>query len=142
MYFLYEQLQSILFFFVQLLAPKLKNPKLQSFVEGRKAPAWRATIAAALAEKKKKGAVRVFWVHASSAGELEQAVPVARKLADSLNASFFVSYFSPSAQHFVSRFPNLLGHSFLPLDRREHHEEILSTLDVEQLFLVRYDFWP
>lgn len=140
---LYELLQLALFPFLRMCAALFGGTKFKSFVAQRIPSAFDAALNRACANLPKPDTQcpRV-WVHVASAGELEQAIPVARDLAKRHGAVFFLTYFSPSAEPFVKNFPNLLGAHALPLDLRSNHRQILTRLNICHVLLVRYDFWP
>jgi 3-deoxy-D-manno-octulosonic-acid transferase len=84
----------------------------------------------------------IFWLHVSSAGELEQVIPVMRALHERLSVQFFVTYFSPSTKPFLKNCPGIMGSTSLPAEDKDAYTQIIGELNISRLLLVRYDFWP
>src|SRR5687767_7346267 len=135
---IYEVAQLLLFFILVLVSYVFKNKKLKSFLALRSPKSFYHNVTLANEAYKNKP-VEIFWFHVSSAGEMEQAIPVARKLHDKLGAYFFVTYYSFSAEPFLKNFPAVIGHSGLPLDIRHIYKSLLNTLVITKIFFVRYD---
>lgn len=132
--------------------------KTGEFLEDRSRQTWNLTIARAqrLARERKQltqtsagvsHEPKIYWFHVASAGELEQAIPIARTLASNASEShcfFIVSYTSPSAKPFLKNFPNqsqMLSFALHPFSRHRILE-IMDSLPPLGLFFVRYDLWP
>ncbi len=92
--------------------------------------------------KKQNSKIDVYWFHVASAGELEQAIPVAKALHEQFGVYFFVTYYSASAEPFLKNFPNLLGSCGLPRDSKIVYLKALKIYPFKKLFFVRYDLWP
>ena len=85
---------------------------------------------------------KIFWFHVASAGELEQMISLAEILNEKLNAYFFITYYSASAEPFLKNIPWCLGTSGLPLDITNVYKKAYEILHFQKIFFVRYDLWP
>jgi 3-deoxy-D-manno-octulosonic-acid transferase len=143
-FFIYEGAQKIIFYFLIFLSYFLKNKKYQEFCKLRSPHHFFMKIKTAhqvyLSLSKKN--IEIYWFHVSSAGEMEQAIPVANTLHHKKGAFFFVTYYSPSARPFLKDFPGILEHSGLPLDIRKYYKMLFKVLPIQKIFFVRYDIWP
>ena len=85
-----------------------------------------------------------IWFHVASAGELEMALPVMEELAKKRGYSLLISYYSPSAEPFLKRIPPSISfYAFpFPLDKRKNFKRLLDAVQIDAIFLVRYEFWP
>jgi 3-deoxy-D-manno-octulosonic-acid transferase len=131
--------------------------KTGEFLEDRSTQNWKLSIARAerLAREWKQLSLssnspktpKIYWFHVASAGELEQAIPIARSLAldaGPSNCFFIVSYTSPSTKPFLKNFPNqdqLLSFALHPFSR-SRIMAIMQALRPNGLFFIRYDLWP
>ncbi|MES2614693.1 MAG: glycosyltransferase N-terminal domain-containing protein [Bdellovibrionota bacterium] len=139
----YEIAQISAFFILNFVSYFVKNKKLKLFLGLRSPKNFVANINIARNNfKSKNTSTQVYWFHVSSAGEMEQAIPVARKLHEKLGVYFFVTYYSFSAEPFLKNFPAAIGFSGLPLDIRFLYKKVLNQLPVTKIFFVRYDIWP
>ena len=149
---LYEFLQIILFYLAKIISIFIRHKKYLKFLDLRSPKHFYTNINISLEnytkisqEKNKSNSSdpkKIMWFHVSSAGEMEQAIPVARKLNEKMGTVFFVTYYSMSAIPFLKNFPALIGSSGLPLDARFVYKKLLHTLPITNLFFVRYDIWP
>lgn len=144
LFFVYEFFQKIFFHLIQIFALKSKNKKFLRFVELRN-PENFIKQSEALFQKwrdLKHPHGPVYWFHVSSAGEMEQAIPIAKKFFEELDALFFVTYYSPSAEPFLKNFPNMIDAIGLPIDLHLCYEKVFQNLPIQKIFFVRYDLWP
>lgn len=137
---LYELVQRIVFWLALRLNRLFSSPKARRFLELRN-PATLTPLLAQLASRIPAG-TETAWLHVASAGELEQAKPVIRRIHESRGTLFVITYFSPSAEPFLPSGPGILGCFGMPLDIRALHRKILRTLGIRFVMLVRYDLWP
>ncbi len=127
--------------------PSRKNSptegKFFEFVHDRSEKAWQKIMdSAKLSLDQKKPGTKLYWFHVASAGELEQAIPIARGLESAEHCAFLLSYTSPSAKPFLKNFPSLLCSFAHPLFDLQRLRQIHGLLQPEGVFLVRYDLWP
>lgn len=145
-FWIYEALLATAFFVAKMASKVSSSTKFQRFLSLR-SPAHLAETLTSLENLPPLPAPgRRIWFHVASAGELEQAIPVARSLHERHNVRFVVSYFSPEAEPFLQNFPALDLAFGLPLDKRSSHRAVLKALQkqgaVHHLVFVRYDLWP
>ena len=145
--FLWEVLQTVAFNLAKILLPLTKSAKTLRFFRSRELADFRAALAATKRQFELRDAqiqkpLRKIWVHVSSAGELEQAIPPIRKLVEENLASVFLTWFSPSTEPFLKNAPFVSGVAAFPLDLRSNHRLVLDILQISDVVLVRYDFWP
>jgi 3-deoxy-D-manno-octulosonic-acid transferase len=149
-------LSAALFILIALAGFLHLRGKTGEFLEDRSTPNWKLAIARAqrLAREWKQLSLsnapstpKIYWFHVASAGELEQAIPIARSLAldaGQSNCFFIVSYTSPSTKPFLKNFPNqdkLLAFALHPFSR-SRIMAIMRALRPDGLFFIRYDLWP
>jgi 3-deoxy-D-manno-octulosonic-acid transferase len=141
--FLYELLQHLAFHVLRAFAPFLKSDKTERFVSSR-LPRERKTALESAKKILKEHSERKknIWVHVASAGELEQAIPPLRSLVENNIANVFLTYYSPSTEPFLKNAPFLSGHCSFPLDIEARHRNIINTLGITDIILVRYELWP
>jgi 3-deoxy-D-manno-octulosonic-acid transferase len=128
-----------------ILAKLMRSEKAKIFLQEREKSHFETIITqakAALRAKQNEKNPLVYWLHVSSAGELEQVIPILRTLHEKHSVLFFLTYFSPSAKAFTQNCPGLLATTSLPLEDPRLFRKIISELKVSRLLLVRYDFWP
>lgn len=131
--------------FASIVSRVVRNPKTKTFFLERSRSHLKNQLRLArnLIEQTSESQPRAtFWIHISSAGELEQAIPVMRALHQKLSVQFFVTYFSPSAKSFLKNCTGVIGHVSLPAEDLEGYSLIITELNISRLILVRYDFWP
>ena len=116
---------------------KLFHDKARAGMEGRRR-LWNRldTVADRL-----RGCV---WVHASSAGEYEQARPILRLLRERTEGKVptLLTVFSPSGHAHAVQHPETDAIEYLPLDSVFAAERMLAKLKPRALVFVRYDCWP
>ncbi|HET8855369.1 MAG TPA: glycosyltransferase N-terminal domain-containing protein [Salinimicrobium sp.] len=86
---------------------------------------------------------KVFWFHASSLGEYEQAVPVMTEVKNYFpEHKLVVSFFSPSG--FENKKNSHLSDAtvYLPIDTKDNVKRFLDLVHPEWAIFVKYDFWP
>lgn len=79
--------------------------------------------------------------YASSAGEYEQARPLAQKLKQS-DVYVHLMFFSESGYNFASLRSEEIPYSLAPLDSLENWEKIFKALNPKIVVVVRHEFWP
>lgn len=81
----------------------------------------------------------IIWMHASSRGETEQALPVARHLKKQYpNHKILLTIFSPSGERLLDEIDYLC---YIPLDTRKNAEKFLTIVNPQLIIWVKYDFW-
>lgn len=146
MFFIYEIFQRIIFFFLFLLSKVVVNKKFKRYCEIRSPKNFiheldkiKLLYQSSIKNRENNP---IFWFHVASAGEMEQAIPVARKLNEKIGARFFVTYYSPSTEPFLKNFPAKIGVVGLPIDVRKFYKKVFSLFPIKKVFFVRYDIWP
>jgi 3-deoxy-D-manno-octulosonic-acid transferase len=109
------------------LAAVLGLEKAQRFLELRK-PGWR----------RPEG--RVVWIHAASAGEANQALPLMPGLSKAIQAEIVLSVFSPSGFTFHQENPEFTTVN-LPLDTRQNARDFIRMLAPELAIFIRNELW-
>ncbi|HET8754309.1 MAG TPA: glycosyltransferase N-terminal domain-containing protein [Salinimicrobium sp.] len=112
------------------------NPKLKLFVQGRK------DVFTNL-KNKISAEDKVFWFHAASLGEYEQAVPIMEKVKKHFpQYKIVVSFFSASGyenkKH--SKLADVI--TYLPLDTKKNVNDFLNLVHPEWALFIKYEFWP
>lgn len=111
------------------------NPKAKKWVSGRKKSFEKLR---AFSNKYPKN----IWIHCASTGELEQGIPVIKKLQKE-NASYqiLISFFSPSGYEYAqSKYPdwNII---YLPIDTKKNAAKWISILKPQLAVFIKYEFW-
>lgn len=112
------------------------SPKMKLFTQGRKNVF--SILKNAISEEDK-----VFWFHAASLGEYEQAVPIIESLKSHFpKHKILVSFFSPSGYENKknSKLADVIV--YLPIDTKENAAKFLDLAHPEIAFFVKYEFWP
>lgn len=139
LYLIYLCLQRVAYTIAFPISFISTNEKVKSFI-GERSQAYFDAQLLKLKQKHPQG--RVYWLHVSSAGELEQAIPVLRYLYEKHSVLFLVTYFSPSAKPFLKNVPGLLLALSFPIDSISNHLKLMNAVDISHVLLVRYDIWP
>ena len=85
---------------------------------------------------------QVFWFHAASVGEFEQALPVFKILKEEFPEVYIaVSFFSPSGFELRHKHPLVDVSFYLPSDRTWKASKVIKILKPKALVLVKYEFW-
>lgn len=146
MFFVYEIIQEFLYLIIKISSKLIKNKKFKRFCDLRDPFLFKREIylAKSVLEKDIKNGKNypIYWFHISSAGEMEQAIPIAQKLNDKIGSKFFVTYYSPSTEPFLKNFPNKIGCIGLPIDIQKYYKIVFENLPIDKIFFVRYDIWP
>jgi 3-deoxy-D-manno-octulosonic-acid transferase len=82
-----------------------------------------------------------IWIHAASAGEGNQAIPLAIQLKEVLNCKITISFFSPSGYHFHKNtgcFDQVLN---LPLDQPNLARKFIAQLQPSAAIFIRKELW-
>lgn len=133
MSYLYNLLLYIVYGVIQFLG--LFNKKLSLFVSGRKQTFQK------LASVQSND--RVFWIHAASLGEFEQARPIIEKLKVNYpNHKIVVTFFSPSGYEIRKNYPLADIICYLPFDTKANMRKFLKQVHPELAIIVKYEFWP
>jgi 3-deoxy-D-manno-octulosonic-acid transferase len=121
-----------------------EKSKLRQFVSSRSTTAWKETkkLCQHASDRAAAEGLDLYWFHVASAGELEQAVPLARSLLAQRRCGFVVTYTSPSTEPFLPNVPGLLVSFPHPLFDEKRLQYAQKTLKPRAVFLIRYDFWP
>lgn len=135
---IYTLFQWFLFFVLKFLSIFWKHPKITDFLELRNPQNWKQSFE----DWNPSTDLKTYWIHVSSAGELEQFIPIADALHQKEGAVFFVTYFSKSAEPFLKNFKHKIYARPLPLDCPAFYKMALEKVKISGLFFVRYDIWP
>ena len=132
-YLFYEFLQIVFIVLLRAFSFFSRNKKLKRFLELRNPFLFINKINEISDKfnelKKNRNGIKIYWIHVSSAGELEQAIPIARYFLTQIDAVFFLTYYSPSAEPFIKNFPSLIGSTGLPIDLSFIYNKILCTVN-------------
>ncbi len=112
------------------------SKKLKEFTEGRKDLFSKLQNSVNRSED-------YIWIHASSLGEFEMAVPVLEMLKSKYpERKTLVSFFSPSGYKNKKQHPLVDHFTYLPLDTPKNAKEFLDIIEPKMAFFIKYDFWP
>lgn len=114
---------------------KYFHPKIRHFAEGQK-EAFRYL-------KTLRFTKPPLWVHVSSIGEYELAVPVLSLFKEKYPAKeILLTFFSPSG--YLAKRENSITDKvcYLPIDKASNAKKFLSIVNPDLVFIVKNDFWP
>ena len=133
MLLIYNLIIHIVYFFIKIIA--LFNAKLKLFVVGRK-ETFRALESIKTNDK-------VFWIHAASLGEFEQARPIIEQLK-SLYSDYkiVVTFFSPSGYEIRKNYDLADVVCYLPFDTSKNVKRFIKQIHPDLAIIVKYEFWP
>jgi 3-deoxy-D-manno-octulosonic-acid transferase len=121
-------------FFIRIAA--LVSDKARNFISGRRN--WKEKYRAIQNDPLPK-----IWLHAASLGEMEQGVPILKKLREALpNHQVIISFFSPSGYlNFKQR--ELAEYIiYLPLDLPQNAKRFVDLIKPELAIFIKYEIWP
>lgn len=117
----------------------------------RLAALWNGKAAAAVAgrktvfsylEKHIQPGGQIIWIHAASAGELEQARPLMEKLkSEYSNHRVLLTLFSPSGMHTAQNLECADLVCYLPFDTRGNAKKFMQLANPRLAIFVKYEFW-
>ncbi|MCH2035096.1 MAG: 3-deoxy-D-manno-octulosonic acid transferase [Tenacibaculum sp.] len=133
MLFIYNLIIHIVYFFIKIIA--LFNTKLKLFVDGRK-ETFRALESIKTNDK-------VFWIHAASLGEFEQARPIIEQLKRLYSDyKIVVTFFSPSGYEIRKNYDLADVVCYLPFDTSKNVKRFIKQVHPDLAIIVKYEFWP
>ncbi len=113
------------------------HPKAKKMLAGRKESSIRIQN-----WRKDNPQKEVFWFHAASVGEFEQALPVIRLLKEKHpEAGIAVSFFSPSGMELKGNHSLIDLSFYLPADLPDAMQKLVKILNPSAVILVKYEFW-
>lgn len=113
----------------------LFSAKAREWVKGRE------NLFQELAAQVKEGD-KVIWIHAASAGELEQGKPVAEALKKEYpDHKLVISFFSPSGMQAGRKYKTADVLTYLPLDTRGNAKRFVEILKPRLVVFIKYDYW-
>ncbi|MBU1677183.1 hypothetical protein KKA85_15560, partial [bacterium] len=121
--------------FPVLPAVAVLSAKLGRGLDGRRGLTARVAAAAA-------GLQGCIWLHATSVGEYEQALPIVRRLRAAGEGPIAVTHFSPSGRDYALAHPCADYHDYLPLDHPAAMTSLVNAWRPRALVFVKYDCWP
>jgi len=123
---LYHFAISFYAFAVQLLG-RLGHKRAREFIQNRKAQSVKTFIKPH------------FWIHAASAGEGNQAIPIAMRLKEKMDCMVSVSFFSSSGYYFhqhTACFDQVLN---FPIDQPHLARKFIEQLQPNAAIFIRKD---
>ncbi len=132
--FFYNIFLLLYFFIAKLIAPF--NEKSKLWIEGRK------NIFERLNKVFKENNEQIIWVHCSSLGEFEQAIPLLEMFKKNYPSyKILLTFFSPSGYE-AKKNSALADHIFyLPFDSKKNAETFLNTIKPSLVCFIKYEFW-
>jgi 3-deoxy-D-manno-octulosonic-acid transferase len=85
---------------------------------------------------------RNIWIHCSSLGEFEQALPVITQLKKNFPTyKIIVSFFSPSGYEIQKSNPLIDIVCYLPLDSKKNASNFIDIINPQIILFIKYEFW-
>lgn len=113
-----------------------RSEKAKKWIEGREN--WRELLASKIDPNKPR-----ILVHAASLGEMEQGLPILKKLREAKpEHQIILSFYSPSGyEHFKeSKLYDLL--IYLPEDSSKNAADFASIVQAQLALFIKYEIWP
>lgn len=119
---------------VQILSPF--NPKAKSWIKGREN--WRSRL------RQNRDLIKdSIWIHAASLGELEQAIPLIKKIkAENPSEKIFLSFFSPSGYENFRHHDLVDYYDYLPIDSPINAKDFIGICQPKIALFIKYEIWP
>jgi 3-deoxy-D-manno-octulosonic-acid transferase len=125
--------------YLSFIVGSFSNRKIRDGFRERRG--WKNTLKATVEKLKYKNSIYLF--HATSVGELQQALPIIRLLKSNNPAiSVGISFFSPSGYRFFKGDPNVDFVCYLPLDSWTNAKTFFSIVKPKCWIVSKFDVWP
>lgn len=86
---------------------------------------------------------KLFWIHAASMGEFEQARPIISQIKSAEpNTIIFATFMSPSGYEARKNYPDCDAVQYIPLDFFWQVSKFYKELRPDAGIIIRYEFWP
>ena len=113
----------------------LWNSKARLWIRGRKG--WHENL-----RKVFTGQDRVVWFHCASLGEFEQGRPVIEAYRERCPGhKILLTFFSPSGYEKRKDYTGADHVMYLPLDTAGNARRLVSSVTLERVFFIKYEFW-
>lgn len=84
----------------------------------------------------------IIWIHCSSAGEFEQAIPIIEKYRErSTVYKILLTFFSPSGYEQRKNYKGADWVFYLPVDTSRNAKAFLDIVNPKKIIFIKYDFW-
>lgn len=123
-------------FYLCVMIAGLFNSKIREGIKGRKSVF--ESIQTQLESARKF--TQTVWFHFPSVGEFEQAKPIIEKMKDKYR--IVLTYFSPSADESVMKYPHADLRSYLPFDTARNAKRMVKLIQPSILIFSKLDIWP
>lgn len=119
-------------YYVLIRIASIRSKKAKQWLDGRKQN-----------PKNSNGLSNTCLIHCASYGEYEQAFPFIKAYKEKYpEQSILLSFFSPSGFEKIKK-PEFVDQKiYLPRDRFNDVNTLLSEFNIQKLILVKYEFWP
>lgn len=130
---IYNLIAHISYFLLQIYS--LVNKKMRLFVSGRKETFKKLSVL--------KPTDKVFWFHAASLGEFEQARPLIEQIKSTYKEhKIVVTFFSPSGYEIRKNYDLADVVCYLPFDTKGKMRRFVKQIHPDFAIIVKYEFWP
>lgn len=86
---------------------------------------------------------RYLWFHAASLGEFEQGRPIIEAIrSDYPGYKILLTFFSPSGYEVRKDYNQADIVCYMPFDTASNARRMLSMINIERAFFIKYEFWP
>lgn len=124
----------IFFFRIGIHVASLWNTKAKKWLDGRK-NIWNQLNTLSKNEN-------IIWIHASSAGEFEQAKPLIEIFKTEYTSyKILITFFSPSGYQASANYKAADYKFYLPVDTAENAKRFIELVNPRLVVFVKYDFW-
>ncbi len=113
----------------------LFNEKAYLWVKGRRN--WKVNLSKAV-----QNHPNVYWFHAASLGEFEQARPLMERIkAENPSVFLLLTFFSPSGYEIRKNYEHADYVCYLPADTIVNAKNFIKIIQAKKAFFIKYEFW-
>jgi 3-deoxy-D-manno-octulosonic-acid transferase len=127
---------SIFLYSIAIKIASAFNTKAKLWMNGRK------SIFSKIEFALKSNSSPIIWFHCASLGEFEQGRPLIEQIKKQHPSyKIFLTFFSPSGYEIRKNYSEADYVFYLPMDTRSNAKKLISILDPQAAFFIKYEFW-
>ena len=83
-----------------------------------------------------------IWIHASSLGEYELAIPLIKEIKKNFNEKIILTFFSESGFKLKKRIKEISYTYYLPIDTKNNAKEFIRIINPNISIFIKQEIWP
>ena len=83
-----------------------------------------------------------IWIHASSLGEYELAIPLIKEIKKNFNEKIILTFFSESGFKLKKRIKEISYTYYLPIDTKYNAKEFIRIINPNITIFIKQEIWP